>query len=143
MALVTALMAMLMLLALGAGVAMTTMTESTIAANHRDGIQALYAAEAGVDLAFSRLRATEDWHTLVKAGDATPFVQGRLADLLQNGTVDPRIDIVVTVSPDADGHEDVLVLQSSAIVRGGIRRTVEVVVQKQPATGEIDRVWWR
>ena len=40
MALVTAMMALLMMLALGAGVAMTTLTEGTIAANHRDGIQA-------------------------------------------------------------------------------------------------------
>ena len=142
MALVTALMAMLMMLALGAGVAMTTLTESTIAANHRDGLQALYAAEAGIDLAVSRLRSIADWQTVVKGAPVT-LLDGRLADLLQGGTVDSRVVVTVTVSPDPNGHEGILALQSSAIVSGGIRRTVQMSIRRRPATGEIEILSWR
>ena len=143
MALVTAMMALLMMLALGAGVAMTTLTEGTIAANHRDGIQALYAAEAGIDLAVNQLRTVADWPALVKGREAVTLVDGRLADLLRSGSVDSRMAVTVTVSPDPDGHDEILVLQSSAIVPGGIRRAVQVSVRKRPATGEIERLSWR
>lgn len=142
MALVTALMAMLMMLALGAGVTLTALTETAIAANHRDGIQALYAAEAGIDLAVSRLRATEDWRPVAEARDAAPLVEGRLADLL-GGAIDARFAIVVTASPDPEGDDDILVLHSNALVSGGIRRTVQVNVRRRPATGEIEIVSWR
>jgi len=143
MALVTAMMALLMMLALGAAVAMTTLTEGTIAANHRDGIQVLYAAEAGIDLAVNQLRTVADWPALVKDRDAATLVDGRLADLLRSGSVDSRMAVTVTVSPDPDGHDEILVLQSSAIVPGGIRRAVQVSVRKRPATGEIERLSWR
>src|SRR5437879_13387284 len=109
MALVTALMATLMMLALGAGITLTTMTETTIAANHRDGIQTLYAAEAGIDLAVSRLRATPDWRAVTTAGNGAVFLQGGLADLLQTSAVDPRLGITVGVSADPAGNDDVLV----------------------------------
>ncbi|HXD19944.1 MAG TPA: PilX N-terminal domain-containing pilus assembly protein [Vicinamibacterales bacterium] len=142
MALVTALMAMLMMLALGAGVAMTTLTESTIAANHRDGLQALYAAEAGIDLAVSRLRSSTDWQALVTGGTVT-LTDGPLAALLQGATVDSRVMVTVTVSPDPNGDDDVLALQSSAIVAGGLRRTVQVSIRKRPATSEIETLSWR
>lgn len=143
MALVTAIMALLMMLALGAGVAVTTMTETTIAANHRDGIQALYAAEAGVELAVNRLRTVDDWRTLVTGRDAVMLVDGRLVDLLQSGTVDSRIVVAVAASPDPAGDDDVLVLQSSAVVPGGIRRSVQVTVKRRLSSGDIERMSWR
>jgi hypothetical protein len=132
MALLTALMAMLMMVALGAGLTLTTMTESSIAANHRDGVQTLYAAEAGIELAISRLRTTPDWDAVVRAGSSTPFVAVRLADLAQSSAIDPRFTMVVTVAPDPNGHPDVLVLQSSAGGPGGNRRIVEVTVRRMP-----------
>ena len=103
MALVTALMALLMMLALGAGVAVTTMTEVTIAANHRDGIQALYAAEAGIELALNRLRAVDDWRTVLNGRDAVTLIDGGLADLLQSESVDARSRVIVTVSRNTGG----------------------------------------
>jgi len=143
MALVTALMALLMMLALGAGVAVTTMTEVAIAANHRDGIQALYAAEAGIELALNRLRAAEDWRTVLNGRDAVTLIEGGLADLLHSGSVDSRTGVIVTVSRDAGGDEGVLVMQSSAIVPGGIRRTVQVTVKSAPASDDIEILSWR
>ena len=145
MALVTALMATLMMLALGAGVTLTTMTETTVAANHRDGLQALYAAEAGVDLAISRLRGVADWRPVANAG--APFLQGRLADLLQSSDVDSAIGVTVLVSPDPNGNADVVVVQSSAVVAGGVRRTVQVIITRRPADADgarrIETLSWR
>jgi len=143
MALITALLAILMMLALGAGVSMTTLTEGSIAAHHRDGIQALYAAEAGIDLAVNHLRAVEDWQTVLDGREAVTLVDGRLADLLQSGTVDARVVVTITVGPDPNGDEQVLLLQSSAIVAGSIRRTVQARVRKRPETGDIETLSWR
>ena len=143
MALVTALMALLMMLALGAGVAVTTMTEVTIAANHRDGIQALYAAEAGIELALDRLRAADDWRTVLNGRDAVTLIEGGLADLLQSASVDARSGVIVTVSRDPGEDDRVLVMQSSAIVPGGIRRTVQVTVKSAPSSDDIEIISWR
>lgn len=143
MALVVAVMALLMMLALGAGVAVTTTTEVAIAAHHRDGIQALYAAEAGIALAVARLHAVDDWHTIVNGPGAVTMIDGRLADLLQSGSVDSRSGVTVTVAPDPGGDDTVLLMQSSAIVAGSIRRTVQVTVQRRPSSSEIAVTSWR
>ena len=147
MALLTTVMAMLMMVALTAGFTLMTMTESAIAANHRDGIQALYAAEAGIDLAISRLRTTSDWAALVSAGTNT-LVAVRLADVVQSIAADERLIITVTVSPDPGGSPDVLVLQSMAHGSGsGTQRHVQVTVRRLPpdASGAraIETVSWR
>lgn len=143
MALVTALMALLMMLALGAGVTVTTMTEMTIAANHRDGIQALYAAEAGIELALNRLRAADDWRTVLNGRDVVTVIDGGLGDLLQSGSVDARSGVIVTVSRDPGEGDSVLEMQSSAIMPGGIRRTVQVTVRRAPSSDDLEIMSWR
>ena len=147
MTLLTALMAMLTMVALGAALTLMTMTESMIAANHRDGLQTLYAAEAGIDLAISRLRTTPDWTGVVTATGGAPFLAARLADVAQTGAIDPRFMISVAVSPDPTGDRDVLVLQSIATGPGGNRRNVQVTVRRLPAdpTGArpIETISWR
>ena len=124
------LMAMMVMLALGAGLTLTTTTAMSIAANHRDGIQALYAAEAGVEIAIARLRMEPDWRTVAEAGG--PFVAGRLADLLQSSTTQVPIDIEVSVGSVAAGDENVLVLRSRTSGPGAIRRNVEVMIRREP-----------
>lgn len=148
MALLLAIMAMLMLLALGAGVTLTTMTETMIAANHRDGIQGLYAAEAGVDLAIDRLHSTSVWDESAHAGTPGVILQGTLADLLQSGSIDPRIEVSVSIGPVPGGDPDALVIQSNARGPGAIRRNVRVTVRRQPpadpaAEAAIETVSWR
>lgn len=146
MALLTSLMAVLLLLALSGGLTLTTMTESSIAANERDGIQTLYAAEAGIELAISRLRTIPDWSTVVPTGTTT-FVVTRLADVVQSSAVDSRFGTTVTVSPDPNGNRDVLVLQSTAVGPGANRRTVEVTVLRLPPDAQgvraIETILWR
>jgi hypothetical protein len=147
MALLTALMALLVMVALGAGLTLTTMTESSIAANHRDGLQTLYAAEAGIVLAISRLRTSPVWGAVLTAGAATTFLVAHLADVVQSAAVDSRFTTTVVVSADPNGDRDVLVLQSSAIGPRGNRRNVQVTVRRLPpdASGAraVEPVSWR
>ena len=145
-ALVVSIMAMLMMLALGAGVTLNTMTEMTIAANHRDGLQALYAAEAGIEVAISHLRTLPDWRASADAG--APFVQASLGDLLQSATIQTPIDVVVSVSADPGGDENVLVLHSRANGPGAIQRNVQVTIRRVPASDAgappaIETLSWR
>lgn len=146
MTLLTALMAMVMMVALSAGLTLTTMTESSIAANHRDGLQTLYAAEAGIELAISRLRTTPDWGAVVAAGATTPLLGARLTDVASTA-IDARFTFTVAVSPDPNGDRDVLLLQSTAVGPGGNRRYVQVTVRRLPADASgaraIDIVSWR
>jgi len=132
MAVATALLAMLLMLGLGAGITLTTMTETAIAAHHRDGMQALYAAEAGVVLATNRLRTTPDWRPWTAARGATALFAGRLADLAQSGRIDSAIDVAVSVTADTTRDPDVLIVQSSAGLASGIRRSVQVRVRRLP-----------
>ena len=146
MALLTALMVMLMMVVMTGGLTLTTMTESAIAANHRNGLQALYAAESGVDLGVSVLRTTPDWAALVSTGSAS-LVAGWLADLVQGGTVDSSIAVTVIASPDPNGDPDVLVLRSSATGPGGSQRAVQVTVRRLPSDASgarpIETMSWR
>jgi hypothetical protein len=146
MALLTSLMAILLMLALSGGLTLTTMTESSIAANHRDGVQTLYTAEAGIDLAISRLRTIQDWNTVAAAGTTT-FVVARLADVVQTNSLDSRFGTMVTVSPDPNGNRDVLVLESMAAGPGGNRRSVQVTIMRLPPDAQgvraIETILWR
>jgi hypothetical protein len=146
MALLTSLMAILLMLALSGGLTLTTMTESSIAANHRDGVQTLYTAEAGIDLAISRLRTIQDWNTVPAAGTTT-FVVARLVDVVQTNSLDSRFGTMVTVSPDPNGNRDVLVLESMAAGPGGNRRSVQVTIMRLPPDAQgvraIETILWR
>lgn len=146
MALLTSLMAVLLMLGLSGGLTLTTMTESSIAANHRDGVQTLYTAEAGIDLAISRLRTIQDWNTVAAAGTTT-FVVARLVDVVQTNSLDSRFGTMVTVSPDPNGNRDVLVLESMAAGPGGNRRSVQVTIMRLPPDAQgvraIETILWR
>jgi hypothetical protein len=148
MALVTALTAVLMMLAIGGSAALTMMTETTIAANHRDALQTLYAAEAGIDLSISRLLMVADWTAAAPDPRGTTLVQGRLTDLLQVTAVDPRLNVTAWVVPDPNGDPDVLIVQAVASGAGGIRRGVQVTIRRAPAvpsatTRNIETISWR
>jgi hypothetical protein len=148
MALVTALTAVLMMLAIGGSAALNMMTETTIAANHRDALQTLYSAEAGIDLAISRLRTIADWRAAAPDPRGTMLVQGSLADLLQVTAVDPRLNVTAWVFPDPNGDPDVLMVQAVASGGGGLRRGVQVTIRRAPAAPSatmrnIETISWR
>jgi hypothetical protein len=133
MALVTALTAVLMMLAIGGSAALNMMTETTIAAHHRDALQLLYSAEAGIDLGISRLRAIADWRAAAPDPQGTTLLRGSLTDLLQVTGVDPRLSVTAWVFPDPNGDPDVLILQAVASGASGLRRIVQVTIRRTPA----------
>ena len=148
MALIAAATAMLMMLAIGGSAVLNTMTETAIAANHRDSIQALYAAEAAIDLAISRLRITADWSTVAPAQGGATLVQGTMADLLQVAAVDPRVSVLASVFRDPNGDPDVLIVQAVASGPAGVRRRIQVTIRRAPATESattrrIETLSWR
>lgn len=148
MALLTAVTAVLMMLAIGGSAVLNTMTETTIAASHRDSTQTLYAAEAAIGLSLSRLRKTADWSAIAPDPAGSTLVQGTVAELLQTATVDPRLTVVASVFPDPNGDPDVLIVQAVASGAGGIRRAVQVTMRGVPdaegaAARRIETLFWR
>jgi Tfp pilus assembly protein PilX len=75
-ALVIALMAMLLFTALGVSLVLTTSTETMIAGNFRDGYEALYAADAGVERVIDDLLTAPDWNNILNGTTQSPFVIG-------------------------------------------------------------------
>jgi hypothetical protein len=75
-AIVIALMAMLLLSALGAGLVLTTTTETMISGNYRDSSEAIYAADAGVERVMQDLLATPDWNQILSGAEQSPFIDG-------------------------------------------------------------------
>jgi hypothetical protein len=91
-ALIVAMMAMLLLAALGAGLVLTTGTESAIAANFRNGIETRYAARAVVERGMADLADTADWDSVLSGLERSTFVNGSPAGqrVLPDGT---RVDL--------------------------------------------------
>jgi hypothetical protein len=76
MALVVALMALLLLSALGAALMMTTQTETLISANFRNAGEGLYAADAVVERAMDDLLTVPDWDKLLDGSLQSGFIDG-------------------------------------------------------------------
>ena len=74
--LILALMAMTVLMSLGAVLVMTTSTETAIAGNFRSRREAFYAAEAVAELAVAELRGSADWVPFVDGVARSRFVDG-------------------------------------------------------------------
>jgi Tfp pilus assembly protein PilX len=90
-ALVVALMSMLLLTALGLGLAMTTMTETMITANYRDAGEAMYAADAGIERVMQDLLTIPDWNRILTGTAQSSFIDGPptgTRTLPDGGTID-------------------------------------------------------
>ena len=74
-ALLLALTIVLMLAAVGAAAALTARRETLIAANFRQGQEALYAAEGGLARAVQELSPLVDWSPIL-AGAPSTFIDG-------------------------------------------------------------------
>lgn len=89
-ALVCALMVTALLGTLGAALVFLVTAESLISANHRDAVDALYTADAGVERAMGDLRTLDDWQAVpgTASETATPdFRDGAIAPRLSDGTI--------------------------------------------------------
>ena len=68
-ALIIALMSMLLLTALGMALMLTTTTETMITGNYRDGVEAMYAADAGIERTMQDLLTVPDWNNVLSSAD--------------------------------------------------------------------------
>ena len=165
-ALVLTLMSIVLLLALGGALVAVIATETTIAARFRDGLQAFYAADAGIARALVDLR-TADWNearagtskssfaddsvdlvaarrdldAIAEALGWQPYAYGRLSAMLPGAAADERLSVVVWVAADPGGDDNLIVVRSHAYGPQGVRRIVETTVEQ---TGDGPRVaTWR
>src|ERR687897_1792624 len=75
-ALVIALMAVMLLTALGAAVIMVTNTETKISANYKNSSEALYAADAAVERVVQDLLMVPRWNDILGGTSQSAFVDG-------------------------------------------------------------------
>ncbi|OLD22050.1 MAG: hypothetical protein AUJ01_01060 [Acidobacteria bacterium 13_1_40CM_3_65_5] len=104
-AMIVAMMAMLLMTALGLALVLTTSSETMIAHNYRNSSEALYAADAVLERAMDDILTVADWNKLIDP--ATPggmmqsaFVDGRplneVRTLLDGSTI--RIDQAINMA---------------------------------------------
>ncbi len=84
-ALIIALMAMMLLTALGVALMMVTSTETQIAANFRDGQEALYAADAGVERVVQDLLMVPRWNDILTGAVRSGFIDTTTTPTLPGG----------------------------------------------------------
>ena len=135
-ALVLALLAIVLLMTLGGALIVLTITETTIAATFRDGLEALYAAEAALDRALVEVNATVDWSTFDPPRQihaATP-----LSEVVPGIALEPGMSVDVWVSRGPG--PGTLTLQARAR-RQQLARTLEAVVTR--GDGGLRLLSWR
>src|ERR1051325_66643 len=90
-ALIIALMAMLLMAALGAALVMTTTSETIIAGNFSRGDEGLYAADAAIERAMDDLLTVPNWNDLIAGRVQSAFVDAPptgLRNLPDGSTID-------------------------------------------------------
>lgn len=75
-ALMIAMMAMLLMTALGVMLILTTSSETIIAGNYRNSGEAMYAADAVLERAIDDLLTVSDWNSLLGGSVQSAFVDG-------------------------------------------------------------------
>ena len=75
-ALVIALMAMLLMTALGTALVLTTMTETKIAGNYRGGYESLYAADGAVERVMQDILTVPNWDDILSGAVTSAFIDG-------------------------------------------------------------------
>ena len=90
-ALVIALLAMVLMTALGMALMLVSETETLIGANYQDSVEASYVADAGIERVMQDVLSIPDWNAIltspdnVRAGVTSGFVDGTIAPTLPDG----------------------------------------------------------
>ena len=103
-ALIIALMAVLLLTALGAAVVMVTNTETNISANYKNSQEALYAADAAVERVVQDLLMVPRWNDILAGTAQSAFVDGSAteAKTLPGGGVITLTSATAQLQADSD-----------------------------------------
>lgn len=129
-ALILALTATALLTALGGALVTLTTTETMIAARHRDGLQAFYAAEAALERALGELRTTADWEAVATGTEGPAFLEGSLHEVVPGADERVRLSVVVWVSPADEG---MVTVRARAYGPLGVSRTLEATAARSEA----------
>ena len=86
--------------------ALAVLTETAVAANHRDAVDALYAAEAAVEFVLQEIARAEDWAEMLAAPGQSSFVDGEPAGVRQAGAAiidlsEATVDVSAAATPPA------------------------------------------
>lgn len=105
-ALVLVMMTTTLFVVLVGSLTLAVLTETAVAANHRDAAHALYAAEAAVEFVIQEIGLTEDWSEMLAAPGQSSFVDGEPAGVRQAGAADidlseATVDVSLAVTPPA------------------------------------------
>lgn len=90
-AIVVALLALLLMTAMGMALMLLSQTETIIGANYRDGVEGTYVADAGIERVMQDVLSIPDWNTIltspdgVRAGVTSGFVDGTLTPTMADG----------------------------------------------------------
>jgi hypothetical protein len=76
-AMIVALMAMMLMMALGMTLMITTTTESKIANNYNGGTEALYAADSAVERVMDDILTVPDWNQILQGSVRSAFIDGQ------------------------------------------------------------------
>jgi hypothetical protein len=92
--------------ALVGSLALAVLTETAVAANHRDAARALYAAEAAVEFVLQEIALAEDWTEMLAAPGQSSFVDGEPAGVRQAGAASidlsgATFDVSIAATPPA------------------------------------------
>jgi hypothetical protein len=172
MALVTTLMTMMLLAMLGSALAMLAGMEARISGGYRAGLEALYAADAAVEVAVEELRNLPDWVAVLEGrvtselvfGDASGihqtaagpldlteatglsgwrlYARGDLRHVLRLEGADAASYVIVWVAAVPTGEPDRLAIRAAAYGTAGVQRTVEVRVIRDGPPPGVRRLSW-
>jgi Tfp pilus assembly protein PilX len=90
-ALVIALLAMMLMTALGMALMLTSQTETLIGGNFRDSVEGSYVADAGIERVMQDVLTIPDWNTIltspdgIRAGVTSGFVDATLTPTMPDG----------------------------------------------------------
>jgi hypothetical protein len=130
-----------------ASLALVTLTETAIAANYRDAVETLYAAEGAVEFALQEIARVEDWPDLTGGRAQAAFVDSPFQDLVPEVVGLSRVDVAVWLAERSPGPKDdaasprVLSVVGEAHGPGGSRRAVEVLVEKADSSAVRVLAW--
>jgi hypothetical protein len=105
-ALVLVMMTTTLFVVLVGSLALAVLTETAVAANHRDAAHALYAAEAAVEFVLQEIALAEDWTDVLAAPGQSSFVDGEPAGVRQAGAakidlLEATVDVSAAATPPA------------------------------------------
>ena len=173
MALVVTVMMSILLATLGSALALLAGMESRISGNYRAGSEALYAADAALELAVEELRSLPDWAPVLDGRAASWFVRGEasgthhtaagpidlseatnlpgwqlyargdLRDFVGVEGLESANYVVVWITPVPTGEADRLAIRAEAHGPAGVRRAVEVRVSREGPAPGIRRLSWQ